>query len=278
MTFIITFIALLIERFFDWSHLRNWNWYAAYQQKIAKRCSGISPYFVLAIIILPLLIAVFFIQWALQDVLFGFGEILFQLFIFLYCLGPQNFWADTFACVNALVQGDSQAAAEKLKTSFGDVKENVNASLHQQLLQQIFIAANRRVFAVIFWFIILGPIGVVLYRTVTLSASDNAKQDSELAKDACSIESALDWIPIRIFTCLFALSGHFVQVFSCWRKKVMRGLDINSQLLLECGAAALGKEDIETLAQDGSAEKHVISLLDRTLVITFIVFAILAMI
>lgn len=275
MTFIVTLIALLIERFFDWSHLRRWVWYTNFQRMVMQRFSGISSYAILALTIVPLLMIVFLMQIMLKNSLFGFVELLFQLFIFLYCLGPQNLWADTFACINALLQGDSQAA-DKLKMAFGVTDTQTSQSLHGQLLNHIFIAANRRIFAIVFWFLVLGPVGAVLYRTITLSAANYPKQNAvpELITSSRTVEALLDWIPVRIFTCIFALGGHCVKVLSCWRKKAIFGADINEKLLSECGAAALGNDDIQHIAEDGSAEKSAISLLDRSLVITLVFVAI----
>jgi AmpE protein len=279
MTFIVTLIALLIERFFDWSHLRKWHWYADYQQAVAKRFPGKSAYFVLAATIIPLLLLVLVVQLMLKHVMFGMMEFLFQLFLFLYCLGPQNLWADTFACINALVQGDINLAAEKLKVSFGVTDNSSTQSLHGQLINNIFIAANRRIFAIVFWFLILGPLGAVLYRTITLSSADFPRQEvqPELVQDARSVESMLDWIPVRILTCVFALGGHFVRVFTCWRKKPHLDLAMNEVLLTECGTAALGSNDMEQIAEDGSVERSVIGLLDRSFIIILVVVAILVM-
>jgi len=279
MTFIVTLIALLIERFFDWSHLRKWNWYTNYQQAVMKRFAGTSSFVVLAITIVPLLIIVAILQSILKTPLFGLIELLFQLFLFLYCLGPQNLWADSYSCINALVHGEPQAAAEKLKMSFGVTDSSSRQGLHGQLLNNIFIAANRRVFAIVFWFMVLGPIGAVLYRVITLSSAEFPKQEAvpELVQSARSVESILDWIPVRLFACVFALGGHFVKVISCWRKKPVMGLEINEQLLTDCGAAALGSDDIASIAEDGSAEKSAIGLLDRSFVITLVLIAVMVM-
>jgi AmpE protein len=279
MTFVVTLIALLIERFFDWSHLRRWYWYANYQGAVMRRFPRQSSYTILALTTIPLLIAVAVIQVILKNPMYGFLELLFQLLIFLYCLGPQNLWADTFACINALVHGDSQSAAEKLKISFGVTDAASMQSLHGQLLDNIFIAANRRVFAVVFWFIVLGPVGAVLYRAVTLSSSGFPKHEAvpELVQSARSVESVLDWIPIRLFTWMFALGGHFVKVVSCWRKKAVFTLDVNEKLLTDCGAAALGSDDSEHVREDGSVERSAVGLLDRAFVITLVIIAIVVL-
>jgi AmpE protein len=277
MTFIVTLIALLLERFFDWSHLRRWDWFSAYQQAIMRRLPGKAPYLILGCIILPLLAATLLIQILLQNVLFGFVELLFQLFIFIYCLGQQNLWADTFASLSMLIRSDAKVDVEKLKVSFGVTETGL--SLHQALLSNLFIQANRRVFAVVFWFVILGPTGALLYRTVALSASPLSKQEisPDVVIAARSLQSLLDWIPVRLLTLFFALGGHFAKVLSYWRKKAAWGLNMNDQVLTECGMAALGDND-DHIAQDGSAERNAIGLLDRAFVITLVVIAVLVLV
>lgn len=105
MMFIVTLVALLIERFFDWSHLRRWNWYLALQQVMYQRLPGKSAIVVLAATIIPLLLVVAIISFLLHGFLYGFGNLIFQVFILLYCFGPQNLWADVFAAINALLHG-----------------------------------------------------------------------------------------------------------------------------------------------------------------------------
>lgn len=273
MTFVVTFIALIIERFFDWSHLRHWQWYYNWQRWVMQRLVSMNSYVTLAATVLPLLLAVAFVGWLVDDWLYGFMAFLFQLFILICCLGPQNLWADTFACINALTQGDAQTAAGKLQASFGIIDTSYSQSLHRHLLNDVFIEANRRVFAVVFWYVFLGPVGAVLYRTVVLSAIHVSKQStpSLLIAPARIVQAVLDWIPVRIFTFVFALGGNFVHVLSCWRKKVLQGLNSNEAMLIECGNAAIGFDEPTNLPEDGSAERQAISLLDRVFIIVLIV-------
>ena len=274
MTFIVILIALLIERFFDWSHLRRWGWYSLYQQKIAHRFSHQSSYLILVLTILPILIIVSIVNFAANDWLYGLIKLLFQLFIFIYCLGPQNLWADTFSCINALTQGDSLAAEEKLKMMFGITEINSPIALPRQLVNHLFIEANRRIFAIVFWYVVAGPLGVVLYRTITLSATNFSKEDSPLvSQSARFIETLLDWIPVRILIFIFALGGHFVQVVTCWRKANLLSLTMNETLLTECGSAALG-DDANKPIENGSLVRNAVSLLDRVFVMMLVIIAI----
>lgn len=276
MTFIVTLTALLIERFFDWSHIRHWSWYTAYQRVIAQRLPGKAAYLVLAATIIPLLLAVVIVSAALDGFLYGLASLLFQLFVVLYCLGPQNLWADAFASINALVQSDAQTAADKLKALFGVTNMSSAHAAHRELLNQIFVQSNSRVFAVVFWYVILGPVGAVLYRTISMSsnAAPNQEASPQVAQIAHSLELVLDWLPIRVYTFIFALGGHFSQVLTSWRRQVMRGVTSNQEMLTDCGVAALANPD----AEDGSSEKEAIALLDRVFVIVLVIVAVVVLV
>lgn len=273
MIFVVTLVGLLIERFFDWSHLRHWNWFASYQRLIVQRLPAVSPYVALAVSIVPLLLLVAIVDLMLVGVMYGFIRLIFELVVFLYCLGPKNLWADSYACINALVQSDKHAAAETLKNSFGISDASYTQSLHRHLLNSIFINANRRVFALVFWYVILGVAGAVLYRVSTLASPDNAQEDTVpvLSQSERMVESILNWLPVRLFTFLFALAGQFNTVIACWTKKAVLGLDGNEEMLTECGKAALGLEGKEKLPSDGSVERNAVSLLDRVFVITLVI-------
>lgn len=281
MTFVIVLIALVIERFFDWSHLRHWNWYYSYEEAMMKRFEGKSPNLMLAIIIVPLLIVVWLVNLILKSFLFGFLGWLFGLAIFIYCLGPKNLWADMFSSLNELTQGNTQVDTEKLKNTLSE-NSAAHHSIHRNILSSIFIEANNRVFAPLFWFVVLGPIGAVLYRSISLTASPtkldgtNAPH-SDIVSSAQYVLSILDWIPARIFTFIMALVSHFARVFPVWSSKAKLGLDSSEALLTECGEKALSIEEGQPVLDGSSVGKNALSLLDRVFIVVLIIIAILSL-
>lgn len=226
MTFIISLVALLIERFFDWSHLRQWNWMVRYQEWLHGKVGNLHPYAVVAVDVLPLAIIVGLVNLILHSWLYGLFRLIFGVIILTYCLGPQNLWAE----------------------------KNLSS-------REMMIESNQRIFAVLFWFALLGPMGAVLYRAVAVNT------DLMAAK----VKGYLDWIPARILTFIFALGGHFVSVFNPWRKNVFKGPEANEQLLEECGIAALHSENTEI------TEKDTLALLDRVFIIALVLLAIVTL-
>ena len=54
MTFIVTLISLVIERFFHWSQLRRWRWFNTFQQWLSHSSFSRLPSFFLLIIALTM--------------------------------------------------------------------------------------------------------------------------------------------------------------------------------------------------------------------------------
>lgn len=265
MTFIVVLIALLVERFFDWSHLRQWSWYAKCENFAMQKIKGASPYLVLAAAILPLMIALAMVDLVLGSVLYGLLSLILQLFVLLYCFGPRNLWADAFAALNAITKGDAQAAADKLKSTFHIEANQPADALHRDVVNHVFVSANRRIFAVLFWYGVLGLAGALMYRLIRMSQKSPASE--EMQKAAGLIQTILDWVPARIMTFLFALGGNFTRVLSCWKKHVVQGLDSSDLMISDCGFAGITIAS-EKLPQDGSLEKSALALLDRTFLLT----------
>ena len=114
----------------------------------------------------------------------------------------------------------------------------------------IFVASFEHSFSLLFWFVILGPVGVVLYWLCLLGGT-KAAEASELyyAKNInnClfSLHIIAAWLPARITGLIFSLVGDFEQGFTRW-KAVVRVLSMpHPELLDACGDASLGNLTIE---------------------------------
>src|SRR5437879_306265 len=101
MTFITIFVALLIERFFDWGHVRLWGWFPRFQHWLDARFPKWPGYVLLMVALLPALLIAFAAGPVFGNTLFGIVRFLFNLLILMYCIGPQNLWAQTYAAIKA---------------------------------------------------------------------------------------------------------------------------------------------------------------------------------
>lgn len=275
MVFIAMLLALALERFFDWGHLRRWQWFDQYCQLLGRTVDRLTPPLRLAAWVLPLVILIGIVEYILSGWLYGFLRFLFDFVVLLYCFGPVNFWAQLFECLQAMNQGDAHLTSVRIKAAFPYISAPNSQALHQALVRAIFIDGYKRVFVVLFWFAILGPMGAVLYR-LTILANNRATADvTALSTRAVEI---LDWLPSRVLGVFFALGGHFVRVLGQWQKYAFQGLQASDTLVAETGVAALDVSMSKPLPENGELEKAAVQLFDRALIIMLVISAVLVLI
>lgn len=272
MTFIITLITLLLERFFHWHHLRHWRWFSSYERWLSMRMSALPAALILIAIMLPPLLIVSMLQHFLAGWWWGGMEFIFSSLILLYCLGPDNLWVQVYRCINELNKQEP-AVMGRVQAAFDLPATDNSHAFHQAFVRAIFLASHQRVFSVLFWFVLLGPVGAVLYRVIE-SVSTQAMMT---AKRAGQMKEVLDWLPVRVEAFLFALGGHFTAVFACWKRGVFKGPSSNDQFLSECGVAALDLLEGDRLPETGIAEQEALALVDRVLVIGLVILAVIVL-
>lgn len=272
MGFIIILMALVLERFFDWGHLRNWKWFDQYDRLLNASTARFAPSLRLAARIIPVVLVVGLVEYLLAGWLYGFVRFLFNLAILLYCFGPANLWVQLFDCLQAMQQGEAQVIETRVKTAFPYLSTANSQTLHQGFLKAIFMEGHQRIFAVLFWFALLGPIGAMLYRSLALSSK---RATTDMAAVSLGALGLMEWLSSRLLGILFALGGHFVKVFSQWQKYAFQGFSINATLIAETGMAALDAPANQPLPENGEMEKAAIQLFDRALIIMLVISAVL---
>jgi len=131
------------------------------------------------------------------------------------------------------------------------------SAISREAIRLAFIGAQRHVFGVIFWFVILpGPAGAVLYR---LSAEArrvwaDTRQSADISPMAPSVPmspygefavkafSWVDWFPARVTAVVFAIVGNFEDAILMWRLKSGFAPHANDteRVVLSAGAGAMG--------------------------------------
>jgi adenosylcobinamide-phosphate synthase len=117
------------------------------------------------------------------------------------------------------------------------------------------LQAHRYVLGPIFWFVMLGPVGPVIYRAADLLAERWGRQvEPEKRAFALFAERAffwIDWLPARITAASFAIAGNFEDAAYCWRTQAAgwgRGAE---GIVLASGAGALGVKLGGALREEG---------------------------
>lgn len=101
--------------------------------------------------------------------------------------------------------------------------------------------AHYELFAPIFWFILLGPAGALLYRLAFLTRKEWARQPATAFNAfAEKMFTRLDWLPVRFTAGCFAVVGDFEDAVYCWRMQALAWADQAVGIILASGAGAIG--------------------------------------
>ncbi|MDQ3229589.1 MAG: hypothetical protein M3Q13_07630 [Pseudomonadota bacterium] len=182
--------------------------------------------------LLPPLVVVGLFQLALDEPLLGLAGLLFGVVALFYAWGPRDLDLDVEAIVEARDPIARRDAAAKLWP------EGEGVSLDAaSLVDAVFSSGLRRWFGVLFWFLLLGPVGALLYRLAALSAEGGYARalPPETAAGARSLLAMLDWPVAQLMTLSMALVGNFDTVLGAWRDNGGASFQLNSNFL---GAAA----------------------------------------
>lgn len=115
-------------------------------------------------------------------------------------------------------------------------------ALDRLALRQVFEQSLRRVFGVLFWFVIAGPGGVVLYASTALLVCQWRREDT-FQQAVMRVMAWLDWLPARLLVLTFALVGNYEESLARWRGMEGDGAKDDVTLLVHVGTGALGLDE-----------------------------------
>jgi adenosylcobinamide-phosphate synthase len=156
----------------------------------------------------------------------------------------------------ALREQNIGAARDVLGRWRGVPADELNAAEVSRVAIELgLLQAHRYVLGPIFWFVLLGPFGPVVYRAADLVEGRWGRRvDPEKRAFAQFAERAfcwIDWLPSRMTAATFAVAGNFEDAAYCWRNQAAgwgRGAE---GVVLASGAGALGVRLGGTLREEG---------------------------
>lgn len=183
------------------------NWVAAQ----VKRPLGASPAFLLTV--LPPVILLWLVLWLLDGTYWHLPVLFIHLLVVFYALGRRNdlMWVERYMI--AWRQGDHQAAsyyaAEILDEPLDTLSEK---DVHCRVVSRLVFFAFDRLFLVLFWYLLLGPVGALLAR-FSEQAISNARRTCRTPEDeGCDeqvlrFQQVLEWPAARLMGLTLALTG-----------------------------------------------------------------------
>ncbi len=240
MALISIILGLFLDRTFRHLHdLRDMAWFEFYVSKI-QRFTGkrLPPLQFIIILALPVTLLLS-IQILLHDFLFNLPGFIFGVIIFIYCLGPACLSSDIEAYIHARTLGDEDEALHYAGTITDSAASTSPDQQISDVTRAILYVANERIFATIFWFVILGPFGAMLYRLIS-ELSKHFDFD-ELAEFSEFIHSIMAWVPARLLAAGYALIGNFDGAYHAYKDRA-HTTDFshgNNEVLISTGLGAM---------------------------------------
>lgn len=226
MDLLVIVLCLLSERFLvhKVAHHR-FHWFMSYGNRVLAILPVWAPWLLLALIILPLLLFAGAVLHIVSHLFFDMVGLLFNVAIFYYCIGPVNpFYPVHVKPVDQMDDGD---------------------------MGNYLAQANGELFAVLFWYLVLGPVGILAYRLISLS-----RGLTMVSRQASDLLELFDWLPARMTALLYLLVGNFQSGYQHYHKLFFSSPDKSHTLLTVCGMAAIDSHEQKTMLNAENLVEH----------------------
>ncbi len=264
MNLIALLIGLIIERLAtQLFHLRELRWLdriidsGFHQAKRFANWPASIPVILLVVMLVLPVIVIRLLIFSLGDALLGFPYLVLAIVVLFFSLGPKDIGENVVEYCHALEDADDERIQRTAKVIVeSDVPDDPRERIHR-VEQAVCVQANNRLFAVIFWFVVLGPLGAWTYRVTDLirrravfnvSRQDDETETTAEVRDASAmLHGWFAWVPARLTAIGYAIAGHFDGALAAWRRSDDKSDNSPSEssehLLARVGIGALALED-----------------------------------
>lgn len=209
-------------------------------QSTSRALGKLSGLIAWALLVLPLVILLMSIT---RGDLSTSTEIVINIVCLSFAIGSKSLAQHAKTVVDALHKSDLILARQKIAMIVSrDTSNSDEKAVTSATIESVLENGSDAIFAAIFWFVLLGAPGVVLYRLAnTLDAMWGYRTErfTSFGWAAARIDDALNWLPARLTALSYALSGNISSAFSCWFKQARLWHGINPGVVMASGAGAL---------------------------------------
>jgi len=264
MNLIALLIGLVIERLatqlFHWRRMRWLDRIIDFGFRQADRLATwpaiILVVLLAAILVLPVFAIIWF-PWFLGGTLAGFTYLLLAVVVLFFSLGPRDIGEEVGEYCKAL-EGDEPEQVHNAAKAIveGEVPEDARERTNC-VEAAVCVQANNRLFAVVFWFVVLGPLAAWAYRVTDLirrRAVFNAMREEQADSNSARMRDAAEmlhgwiaWVPARLTAVGYAAAGHMDDALAALRAptedREATTSERSENLLARVGIAALALQD-----------------------------------
>jgi len=259
MNFLALLLGLAIERLLTHLfHLREFRWldplFDWFLDSFAEKDRAIMV-LALAVLLLVAVAPVAMVYFGLFGKLAHIPLFAFAVFVLLFCLGPRDLGEEVNDYRRAIADHDFdevQALASDLLEHSPEISTEP-----PDIERAIYSQANNRIFGVVFWFAVLGPLGAWAFRVVDLmrrramhhhqrAGGRPQGEPTSIVASVFLLHRTFAWIPSRLLMVSYAMAGSYDGAFSAWRDNASPGAFAaeNERLVgaVGCGAAPKGAD------------------------------------
>ena len=232
-------LALAIEKRLNNGSLSKWG----------GRMSGVVAWW---LVVIPLCL-MFYI---LDDYLKSYTEayMVVAAVILYVAIGWQSLLQHAMNIARPLQKNDMNGARAAVSMIVSRDAQNLDeAGIAKAATESVLENGADAIFCAVFWFVVAGIPGVVLYRlSNTLDAMWGYKNTRFLHFGWCAarFDDVLNFIPARLTALSYALVGHTKIALQCWRLQGMNWKSPNAGPVMAAGAGALN------VSLGGAAQYH----------------------
>lgn len=170
----------------------------------------------------------------------------FQIIMVYFALGATSLAQHAHAVNDAFRAGDLDQARLKVGMIVSrDTSGMQAADISKATIESVLENGSDAVFAAIFWFLLLGAPGVVMYRLAnTLDAMWGYRTTRYLhfGWGAARFDDVLNWLPARLTALTYTLIGNRRLAWRCWHTQAKHWYSPNAGPVMAAGAGALSIE------------------------------------
>lgn len=174
--------------------------------------------------------------------------LLIHAVLLYFCLGLRSLRDHNLPISQALLKNDlAHARILTSRVVSRDTRQASTADLARASTESLLENGNDAVFGTLFWFILAGGAGALLFRLVnTLDAMWGYRTPRflQFGRAAARIDDAMNWAPARLtalsYVLLAATRADKARAWRCWRQQAPAWPSPNAGPVIASGAGALG--------------------------------------
>lgn len=145
---------------------------------------------------------------------------LVSIVVLLLVITPRNTSQITHELIDGALRDDSETVSSARRVLFADSGIDPDQATTRQTGERIILLAFSEWFLVLFWFVLLGPAGALLYRLTEWLARQpdpEAQDDTRIRSWQRGLHALLVLPAAPVFSALMLLAGSFQRGLNAWR-------------------------------------------------------------